>query len=140
MKNKLGILILLAVMAVMAGLCWNGINQPGLTSPEADSLNLHSVFSPQLIKCCCTSAQAQLETTRFLFLGTGLLALVLLFSITAKFGLRNMTSWVVLLAGTSIAWISSFQHISVLAFSIFSVLIVQWAFAFIYPKAEKSGF
>ena len=139
MKSKSGILVLLVVMTVMSFLCWNGIKQLGLTSLEADSMNFKSVFSPKLLNCCTYASQYQFENTRFIYLGIGLLALVLIFSISSNFEQRPMASVAILLAGTSIIWTSSFQHISVIAFSIFSILIVQWAFTFIYPKAKKSG-
>lgn len=139
MKRKPGILILLAGLAVMTGLAWTGIYQLGITTLEADSINLHSIFSPKLFCCCHDSTQVQLETTRFIFLGIGLMSVVLLFGIASRFDLRNMASWVILLSCTSIAWVSSFQNISVIAISIFSVLIVQWAFAFIYPKTNWPG-
>ncbi len=139
MKSKLKILFLSVVLTGMSIMSWNDIKQLGITSTEADAISSHIIFSPQLFNFCDITSQSQLEITRLIYLGAGLLSLVLLFSITSKFKQRFMTSFAVLIAGTSITWISSFQQISLLAFSIFSILLAQWAFAFVYPKAKSSG-
>ena len=139
MKNKLKIISLLVIIAVMSVLCWNNIKQTGLTSLEADSLNVHSVFYSNLIKISSDNFQYTIENIRYIYFGIGLLALILLYSIASKFNEPSMSPIAVLLSGSSVAWVSSFQQISVLAFSIFSVLLLQKAFAFVYPKANKNG-